>query len=175
MGVDKWKIAYHRKPQALHQYRMLSALCEQTFVSLRPEQLIAPELARLPHITDSIADAGPLGGILSAMRAHPGAAFLTVACDLPQLDSSTLGSLITARNAYRFATAYVSPHDDLPEPLCAIYEPKCAGRIGMLVGLGYNCPRKLLLNGTVNLIQPAVPGSLTNVNTPEEKDRHYAR
>jgi len=113
---------------------------------------------------------GPLCGILSAMRAHPEVHWLVLACDLPYLQTATLEKLITEfQKEPPQLTAYRSTHDDLPEPLCAIY-PAGSGTelLALSQELGKSCPRKLLIVKEATLVEQEDPRSLDNINTPEE-------
>jgi molybdopterin-guanine dinucleotide biosynthesis protein A len=62
-----------------------------------------------------------------------------LACDLPFLDAATLDALIAGRDLERDATAFRSSHDGLPEPLCAIYEPRARAAIAAHLAGGRNC------------------------------------
>jgi molybdopterin-guanine dinucleotide biosynthesis protein A len=66
------------------------------------------------------------------------------------------------------ATAYRSSHDDLPEPLCAIWEPRSAAALAAYVASGRQCPRRFLLGADTCLIDEPNPRALDNINTPEE-------
>ena len=58
---------------------------------------------------------GPIAGIAAAQaRWRPGAAWLVLACDLPNLDAHTLAHLLAHRDPARIATAYRSSRDALP-------------------------------------------------------------
>ncbi len=118
-----------------------------------------------------MTDIGPAAGILAALDEDPDVAWLVVACDLPLLDSKTLGHLVDNRNPKRVATAYRSSYDDLPEPLCAIYEPGARTAIREFIGEGLNCPRKMLIKSDIELLQQLQPGALENVNTPDDLRR----
>lgn len=167
MGQDKGAIDYHGRPQIRHAYELLSELCSEVFVSCRSEQGSDADKHGLPMLADAILGAGPLGGILTALR-HSRAAWLVLACDLPFVSADTLSELVAARDPFRFATAFASRHDSFPEPVCAIYEPKSLLRLLHFYGLGYNCPRKALINSRIALRTPQVAAALDNVNTPEE-------
>ncbi len=123
MQRDKAALVYHDKPQLQWTYDLLLEHCTAAFVSVRPDQRLEPTRAALPQIVDRLPGSGPMAGITAALAEHPKAAWLVVACDLPFVDSATLGSLIAHRDPQRIATAYRSSHDGLPEPLCAIWEP----------------------------------------------------
>jgi molybdopterin-guanine dinucleotide biosynthesis protein A len=168
MGTDKAALAYHGQPQTRRGLDLLAPFCAQAFVSCRAEQGNDPAFAGLPQIHDAFLGLGPLGGILSALRAHPGAAFLVIACDLPFLDPATLGALAQGRDPLRVATAFAGAQDGLPEPLCAIYEPRAYARALQLVGQGVDCPRKLILQSSSALLPAPDLRALRNVNDPGE-------
>src|SRR5258708_903771 len=59
-------------------------------------------------------------------------------------------------------------HDGLPEPLCAIYEPRSRAPLAAYVAAGKQCPRKFLLGVDTLLLDEPNPRALDNINTPEE-------
>ena len=172
MRADKASLVYHGKPQTEHCLDLLRAHCEQAFLSCRRDQADQPGFANLPQIHDTFLDMGPMSGILSAFRTHPGKALLVIACDLPLLDAATLAALVAARNPNQIATAFIGPQSDgphggLPEPLCAIYEPAAYPRMLEFLGRGITCPRKVLINSPAHLIAPPNVSTLANANDPE--------
>ena len=169
MGVDKGLINYHGKPQREYAVELLQSFCEQTFLSCRPEQL-AEMGDDLPVLTDTISGLGPFGAILSAFREYPDHAWLVIACDLPLLDEATIKQLINSRDSSRFATAFNSPVNEFPEPLIAIWEPRSYSVLFQFLAQGYSCPRKVLINSDVHLLDAGRPETLSNVNRPEEKE-----
>lgn len=168
MQHDKALIDYHGEPQLLWTWRLLSALLPRVYVSVREDQRDEPVRRELPQIVDSQHHAGPAAGILAAQALHPGAAWLVVACDLPRLDEASLRHLLEARDPAREATAFLSEHDGLPEPLCALWEPSSRERLIARVQAGNLCPRKALIQGDTLLLQPRTAHALDNINTPEE-------
>ncbi|MCS7018432.1 MAG: NTP transferase domain-containing protein [Cytophagales bacterium] len=167
MGTDKAQLNYHGKPQQQHVADLLASYCERVFISCRTDQLasVPKSYEALP---DTFVGLGPLSGILSAFQQHPNAAWLVLACDLPLIQPATLEQLIAARNPLKMATAFQSPHDNLPEPLVAIWEPKAYAILLQFLSMGYHCPRKALINNNIAIVLPQFPEQLTNVNTPEE-------
>src|SRR5690606_23250199 len=107
--------------------------------------------------------------------AHPEAAWLVLACDLPFMDAPTLEHLVRGRNPFKMATAYFSQPQGLPEPLCAIYEPKSIYRLLNFLASGYHCPRKVLVNSDVQSVEALNPLALTNVNEPKEYEAALAQ
>ena len=168
MQRDKAALAYHGRTQLEWAMDLVRPFVERAFVSVRPDQRNEPIRARFPQITDGALGVGPIAGILAAQSAHPRVAWLVLACDLPHLDSATLAALLAARKPERLATAYASARDGLPEPLCAIWEPRSQPALADFVARGRDCPRKFLMESDVELIAAAHPDALENVNTPAE-------
>ena len=56
---------------------------------------------------------------------------------------------------------------EFPEPLITIYEPKAYGKLLQYLAQGYSCPRKMLINSDVKIIEVA-DAVIRNINTPEE-------
>ena len=127
-----------------------------------------PVRRSFPQIVDRYDDLGPVAGILSAMDEHPEAAWLVLACDLPNIDDKTIDYLLENTSAEHHATAFRSVNDDLPEPLCAVYRPAARDVIERFVADGIRCPRKMLIRSDTELLVQSNPRSLDNVNTPDD-------
>jgi molybdopterin-guanine dinucleotide biosynthesis protein A len=168
MQRDKAAIEYHGQSQLHWTFHLLSHVCAATFVSVRPDQREESTRAGLPQIVDRQPGIGPIAGISAALHAHPKAAWLVVACDLPFLNEQTLRYLVEHRAAHRIATAFKSNHDGLPEPLCAIWEPAAREPVLAFVAAGKQCPRKFLINADTLLLDLPDAQSLDNVNTADE-------
>jgi len=171
MRRDKATLLYDGKSQLDRTVELAARHASRVFVSVRASQSGDPARSRYPLILDSVAGQGPIVGIRSALAAHPNAAWLVLACDLPFLSDGALRQLLAGRDPAASATAYSSVHDGLPEPLCAIWEPKAAAEIDAFLALGRDCPRKFLLNHAVRILKPEDRRALDNINTPEEYDR----
>ncbi len=145
MGRDKAALTYGEPVSQLERaVALLRPHVTRAFVSVRADQADDPVRARYAQIRDRAENLGPIAGLLAAQAAHPQAAWLVLACDLPLLDEATLAHLVRARDPARVATAYRSSHDGLPEPLCAIYEPRSGALAAAYVAGGHHCPRKFL-------------------------------
>jgi molybdopterin-guanine dinucleotide biosynthesis protein A len=171
MGRDKALLSYHNLPQARWTAQLLSSVCSEVYYSCRADQDLGPgtDLSAV-RIHDTEEGQGPIGGMLEAHRKSPESAWLIVACDLPKLDQATLKTLIRKRNAAHIVTAYRSIHDGLPEPLCAIYEPKSFSVLAERFADGCRCPRRVLidLDRQVQLLNLEDGYALDNANTPDE-------
>ncbi|HEU4780448.1 MAG TPA: NTP transferase domain-containing protein [Steroidobacteraceae bacterium] len=148
--------------------KLLASRLARVYVSVRADQRGDEARTRYPHIVDRGDIEGPIAGISAAFAAYPDAAWLVLACDLPFLDGPTLDTLLLARDPNFDATAYRSSHDGLPEPLCAIYEPRARPALAAQIAAGRNCPRKFLINAYTQLLDQPNPRALDNVNTVEE-------
>jgi molybdopterin-guanine dinucleotide biosynthesis protein A len=168
MRRDKATLEYGGQSQLERAFSMMSRHLSRVFVSVRAGQTADPTRAQHPMIVDSVAGEGPMVGIRSALEAHPHAAWLVLACDLPFLSDVALSQLLRERNAGALATAFRSAHDQLPEPLCAIWEPAAAPALAAYQAGGGNCPRKFLVRSAASLLEPLDRRALDNVNTPEE-------
>ncbi len=168
MRRDKAALVYDGRPQLVAAYELVAPLVERAFISVRADQAEEPLRAALPQIVDAVDCEGPIAGILTALEAYPEHAWLVVACDLPRLNAATLERLIANRDPGAVATAYRSSVDDLPEPLCAIWEPAGRAGLGMFAASGRHCPRKFLLANAARLVELADRRALDNVNTPDE-------
>jgi molybdopterin-guanine dinucleotide biosynthesis protein A len=167
MGFDKGAAAWHGKQQRYYMADMLKSFCKEVYISGRPGQRQEIDKA-YPVIEDTFTGLGPFGAILSAFREQPDAAWLVIACDLPLMDEATLRNLVAWRNISSVATAYHSPVTDFPEPLIAVWEPKSYPVLLSFLAEGNSCPRKVLINSDITLLNAPDFATLTNVNTPDE-------
>jgi len=170
MGYGKSSATWFGKEQRYHVADMLKPLCAEVFISCRADQKQQIS-SNYSVLEDTFTGLGPYGAILSAFRERPDKAWLVVACDLPLLETDTFKFLIENRNVANIATAFNSPNNEFPEPLITIWEPKSYPVLLAFLAQGYSCPRKVLINSNVNLIQAPNPDALTNVNTPEDLEK----
>jgi molybdopterin-guanine dinucleotide biosynthesis protein A len=121
---------------------------------------------------------GPLNGILSALSAHPGAAFLVAACDLPFLSEEALRVLVASRDPSKPMTVFENPaRENFPEPLCAVYEPSYLDEARAAMARGATCPTKIaqaLDAKRLPLRGPEEALFLENANTPEDYKKAVA-
>ena len=133
------------------------------------------EWTGLPMVPDAFPDCGSLGGIYSGLKAAPGEAAFTVACDMPFL-SAAVARLVTSRAGLADVVApRVGPHY---ETLHACYGRACLGPMerrlaaGQLKITGFWDEVRVLAiaeEEVARLADPAVVFS--NVNTPEDLAR----
>ena len=168
MGRDKALLERDGQSQLAYIVGLLSGSLERVFVSTRPDQKNDTERSQYEQIVDRYDDLGPVAGILSALQEFPEGDWLVVACDLPNINEQTITQLLQARGGEQPFTAYISSHDGLPEPLCALYHSGCTEIVQQFVDDGVNCPRKILIRSDTRLLEQPDPRSLDNVNTPDD-------
>lgn len=168
MGQDKARLRRGGQSQLAYIAQLLEPLVERVFVSTRAQQQEEPERRRFDRIVDRYQGMGPVAGILSAMDEYPDVDWLVVACDLPNVDASTVSHLLDHRSQDQPFSAYISSHDGLPEPLCAVYTSASAEIVRGFVADGMPCPRKMLIRSDTLLLEQPDPRSLDNVNTPDD-------
>ena len=171
MGQDKALLLRNGQSQLAHMVDLLSDVVDRVYVSARQDQTEDPERSRFDLIVDSYDNMGPVAGILSAMEQYPQADWLVVACDLPNIDRATIDFLLLHRSAEHPFTAFRSAHDDLPEPLCALYTAGSDALLRQFVEDDMFCPRKMLIRSDTQLLVQPNPQSLDNVNTPDDLEQ----
>jgi molybdopterin-guanine dinucleotide biosynthesis protein A len=171
MGSDKALLVRDGQSQLAHIAALLERLTDRVYVSTRSEQQDESERSRFVQIVDRYENIGPIAGILSALEEHPQADWLVVACDLPNIDEPTLRYLISNRSQKKPFTAFRSSYDDLPEPLCALYQSGSDGILRQFIDDGIVCPRKILIRSDTKLLKQPDPRSLDNINTPDDLQR----
>lgn len=169
MQTDKGSLAYFGKSQRLYVHEMLNPFCQETFVSYAHDKDVHLD-EQLPVVLDRFVGLGPFGGILSALLHNPNAAWLTVACDLPYLSAETLAYLVKNRNTSKLATCFIDSDSRFPEPLVTIWEPRAYPVMLQFLSQGYACPRKVLINTDIELLQAPDTHDFENINFPEQRD-----
>lgn len=175
MGSDKALLEKGGKTQLQRSVELLDRHLERVFVSTRPDQADDHERGRYPQVIDRYDDLGPVAGILSAMDEYPDVDWLVLACDLPNVDDATIERLLGGRAAGGPFVAYASSHNDLPEPLCAVFAAGAADIVRQHVAEGIRCPRKMMIRAETRLLKQPHPSALDNVNTPEDLEGSGAR
>lgn len=127
-------------------------------------------LGALPRLADIPGVAGPLTGILSAMRWQPEAAWLLLACDMPGLSTEAVTWLLAQKSLGCWgAIPQISPERAV-EPLFARYEPQCGELFEQLNLEGVRRISRIAETKRVRVVPVPVHlrSGWQNVNTPEE-------
>jgi molybdopterin-guanine dinucleotide biosynthesis protein A len=161
MGTDKSVLNYHGIPQKAFVKKILENHKLDTYFSVQDSSENEHE------ISDTFLNLGPFGGVCSAFQKDPNAAWLVLATDLPFINETVIQLLLEKRNPSKVATSIKGKGNEFVEPLITIYEPKAYPILLQYLAQGYSCPRKMLINSDVEIVE--IDASfIRNVNTPEE-------
>ena len=166
MGRDKTQLVYHGKAQRNYVVEILENNLLQTFVSVAKDEKISTQ----EYIHDKFVDLGAFGAICSAFQHDPNKAWLVVAIDLPFVTENLIKLLLKNRDPKKVATAIKGKSKEFVEPLITIYEPKAYPVLLSYLAQGYSCPRKVLINSDVEIVE-VDDDLIRNVNTPDEYQR----
>jgi molybdenum cofactor guanylyltransferase len=172
MGTDKGLLNYHGSPQREYMYKLLNSLGIETYLSVAGDFQSQATDQHL-YIRDAYYEMGPLGAILSAFKQDPDSAWMVLACDLPFVDQKALSYLMEHRSSSHYATAFLNKDTGFPDPLITIYEPRIYIRMLQFMGMGYSCPRKVLINADIKLLEPVDNSWLLNVNSKEDLEKYH--
>lgn len=168
MGKDKTQLKYFTKPQLEHTVSLLEKNKLKTYVSVAQNT----KLKNKKFIQDKFVNLGAFGAICSAFQLNPNIAWFVVATDLPFIDEKLIQLLLKHRNPSKIATAIKGKSKQFAEPLITIYEPKAYPILLSYLAQGYSCPRKVLINSDVQIVE-VEDSFIRNINTPQEYDSAY--
>ncbi len=163
MGTDKGLLNFYGKNQREVVIDLLKRNHLKTYLSVREEQEIEIE----NKITDKFIGLGPFGAICSAFQENPDVAWLVIATDLPFVNDAIIQKLLKHRNPSKAATAIKGKSKQFPEPLITIWEPKSYTLLLNYLAQGYSCPRKVLINSDVEIVE-VDDEFIRNINSPED-------
>jgi molybdopterin-guanine dinucleotide biosynthesis protein A len=132
-------------------------------------------------IPDAVPDAGPLGGLYTALLDASHDRVLILACDLPFVTAALLQRLVTESGTGQEVDAVVPRSGRGLEPLCALYMTRCATAARARIERGELAVAGLLADLRVHELGPEAlapydDGSLfENVNTPHDHARARGR
>ncbi len=139
MGSDKGLLSAGAELWAERAALKLSKLGIPVVLSVNAQQLEPYGRVFSAHqlIVDAVEISGPLRGLLSVHKAHPQHDLQVLACDMVDMDITTLATL---KQTYATETAffdyYVYQKDQFIEPLCAIYPARTLQSLLTMLILG---------------------------------------
>ncbi len=168
MGQPKHLIRENGQTWLELAVQRLSPLVDQVVLSGRGQ--VPDCLAHLPRLADVPGIAGPMTGLLSAMRWQPEAAWILLACDQPDFSAEAVSWLRRQAMPGVYAVLPDLAGSGHQEPLLAWYDSRCRFALEELARQG--CLRLSGLAGQPGVISPTPPAHLCpcwrNVNTPQE-------
>jgi molybdopterin-guanine dinucleotide biosynthesis protein A len=168
MGSDKSLIQWGATTLLERAVDVLAGVCDEVVVaggSSGPNEVVL--------LTDTVPDAGPLGGIDAAYRHAAGRPLLVLAVDMPLIDREILEHLITTPIDPQAVRIMVAGGRD--QPLCGLY----GSAVGMIVRetlttVDRSMAQVLKRVETVERVL-ADPEKLLNVNTTEDLEQALRR
>ncbi len=134
---------------------------------------VPESLSQLKRIADLPEVAGPLTGILAAMRWQPNCCWLLIACDMPNITKEALEWLLASRSPDSYGTVPRLAEDGFVEPLLALYEPLARNYFEDLAESKIFRISRVAKRSAITT--PVVPDHLAeswrNINTPEQLDQ----
>lgn len=175
MGADKCMLDLGGRTLLQRAVDALDAVADEVVTVTGPGR--PPPLVRSPgslyHAVDSIADGGPLVGILAGLEATSAPVAVAVACDLPFVQPDLLRLLLDrVSEGARFV---VPVHEGQPQLLCSAWRGDAAPLLRAHVEAGDRAVHAMLDALDAELVPPEVwrdadpeGWSFVNVNTPED-------
>lgn len=170
MGTDKAFVPLNGKPMIEHVLAAVTGLGNEVIIiSNNPKRFATYPL---PIFSDNYLDAGPLGGLQTALSSAQNPFILVVACDMPWLNRALLAHMLSLRNS---ADVIVPRWLSHPEPLHAVYHKNCLGPIEAylnakkykVIGFYEKVRVRYLEKPEIAQFDPT-GRSFANINTPED-------
>jgi len=115
---------------------------------------------------------GPMGGIVTGLRAAGEGIHAVVGCDMPRVSNDLLRLLLDGAHGHDAAVPELGSR---LEPLCAAYDAGCVGRLEPEIRAGRLSLQHALRTLNINIVPESSIRSIdpdlvsfTNINTPEE-------
>lgn len=151
-----------------HTVDLLNPFVDEVVLSGKGD--VPETVTHLTRIPDLPEVAGPLTGILSAMRWQPDSCWLLIACDMPNITKEALVWLLASRTPDSHGTVPRLHDDGFVEPLLALYEPEARGYFEELAASQIFRISKVAKQ--IKILTPVVPEHIAeswrNINTPEQ-------
>ncbi len=178
MGRDKGLLINTRKVTWAQQcFSLLSRLEIPVVISVNKTQLshykrIFPMQELILDKTD-LKVKGPLLGLLSVHMKYPLKDILILACDMGEMQLLVLNALCKFHDENKDHEAFVFEHNNLSEPLCAIYKAEGLNRLYQQHLSGTLAKQSLqYCLAQMNTVRIPLPGDwkpyFSNFNTPQD-------
>ncbi len=169
MGTDKGLKPIMGSYWAVHVTNKLVDIDLPVVISINVTQYEKYQLVFPGHelIVDDTDISGPLNGLLSVHKIYPQNDLLLLACDMIDMNISTLQNLVNVYQAEPGFDFYAYHHGDFAEPLCALYT--CSGLQKVMeqfnMGLLHDVSFQHVLNqGLTKKLEVLDAGSFNNFN-----------
>lgn len=174
MRADKATLPVGRTTLLGHVLAQIAPLFDDVLVSLSPHQDASP-LSRAPNVRlvrDERPGLGPIGGLLTALRAARNEACAVIACDIPDIDVPLLRDLAKAAANADIAVP-VGP-SGLYEPLFAVYRRSIIPAVEALLERGERSLLPLYDRCRTAVVRFEDPQRVRNLNTRRDYDAYLS-
>ncbi|MCC7498191.1 MAG: molybdenum cofactor guanylyltransferase [Bryobacterales bacterium] len=171
MGRDKALLPYENRTLVEHVAAIVAEAAGSAVLVGAPERYPA---IGLRAIADTLEPCGPLGGILTALRASEADWNLIVACDMPGISTLFLHRLLEAAQVTGAQCLLPVSPDGRVHPLCAVYHRSAVVPVEEALRRGTRKVRECLRELRVVEWPVNEPSALGNVNTPGDWETHHS-
>lgn len=176
MGRDKALIPLGGVPLAQRVVDALAGAGASEVLTIGGDQGLLGELDRVTAtLPDDHPGQGPLGGIITALRASTNDVVVVLACDTPSITSVVPRRLAEFLVNHPDHAAVVGVIDDRDQPLTAAWRRSAAlGLLERRFEMGERAPRRAFPDLVVGRITDLDPAQVADVDSPEDLDRYAA-
>lgn len=175
MGVPKHLLIQDEKTWAERTVQLLEQVVERVIVAGAGD--VPHSLSLIPRVLDVDGLAGPLAGILAALRAYPDVSWLVVACDQPNMHREALQWLLACREPGVLAVMPDVAGNGRVEPLLAYYDRAILPILEEMAASGHLRMNRLQRVPGVKTPRPPflLHDAWRNINTPGDLEQTLAR
>lgn len=156
----------------VQQVTLASRIARKVCDVASPVTLVGPErpFAGLGYavVEDRYLDAGPLGGLATALAVSDAPWVFVHACDLPCVPATFYGQLASLVASTSALAIVPEPEPEACEPLCALYHVACLPVVEEAVRQRRLRARDLLQRIPVERVTACEPAWFANLNTPAD-------
>jgi len=163
MGQDKALIDFEGKTLLNHATDLFETLDIEFFLSINAGQQKLRDHYRC--VEDSFEHIGPLGGIVSALRALS-SNLLVIPVDMPRLSQGLMLQLAEARDIQEMVRCFQL--NGRPEPFPSIWSAKAVAQLEAFIKEGQFSLQKTIARLPHQLIDCDHPELFRNINSPED-------
>jgi molybdopterin-guanine dinucleotide biosynthesis protein A len=164
MGRDKSMLPVGAEPMVKHIVNQLRPHFGQILVS--SDDVSKYEFLDLEVVPDEKAGCGPLGGIVSALKASGNEVNFVVACDIPEVDIGLVKTMVREGRSYEAVVPKTGP--ERYEPLFAVYRKDVVGRLEGALESGTYRIMDALGDCNVRFVEADTAEGIKNLNTIED-------
>jgi molybdopterin-guanine dinucleotide biosynthesis protein A len=169
MQTDKGKLIYYSIEQQYHVYNLLAKICSTVYISCNKNQSNSITSSYNFIIDDSrYNDCGPIVSLLSVWERELEKDLLFIGCDYPFLNLDTLQQLKDAYLKNEKTSCIYNAHENIYEPLLAIYSYLDYDTILQNHLKGNNSLQKILKVLNPNLIAPSDLNIIKSIDKKED-------